>query len=129
MNRNSMVPFENILDLFFQANAEESSEEPLQPFEEAYERGMVEVIIEVAKTKLLEYEQAIEPTSPKKRQAVDKAIAAFQQGMEQASTQEQKSNLMEIDATYSRCAAIEAEEHFIAGFVMGYRFLKEGKGD
>lgn len=125
MNRNSMVPFENILDLYFHTMTKETSDEPLQPFEAAYERGMIEVIIEIAKTKLMEYEQTREPTSPKKRKATEQAITAFQQAMEQAATPSQKNALMEIDSTYNKCTTIEADEHFVAGFVMGYKFVKE----
>jgi hypothetical protein len=41
------------------------------------------------------------------------------------TSEEQKRKLFDIDSAYNKVAALAADELFIKGFVMGYRFLKE----
>ncbi|MDQ0253052.1 hypothetical protein J2S74_000424 [Evansella vedderi] len=128
VNKISMVPFEKLLDVYFDAhNNDNMKNDPLNPFETAYENGMIEVIKEIAQTKLLQYELNRGSSSTIDRDATEHAIAAFQHAMDLASTPEQKKALMEIDSTYNRCAGKEADEYFITGFIMGYKFLKELK--
>lgn len=123
MYRISMAPFEEIVKISSQ-NEERKELRDFANIETAYERGMEAILMEIAKRKLLENERIYVPSEVVK-QASHEACDAFHSLHMIVTSEEQKRKLFDIDSAHNKVAALAADEFFIKGFVMGYRFLKE----
>lgn len=87
-----------------------------------YEAGMVEVLKGIAMKELDEGDVCIE-TSKQVTKLNKKATEAYQALVNAVSNRE-VSLVKEMDEVYNLVAAAEAEDHFIEGFLRGYRYLK-----
>ncbi|UFU00841.1 hypothetical protein KO561_07885 [Radiobacillus kanasensis] len=122
MHRLSIVPFHNVLEVY-KSSHHTNDMDALKHLEKAYEKGMEEVIREIAITALLKYEEE-NISYPTKEKANKEAIYTFNHAVNLCSNNELKNALFEIDSAYNHCAAIESETHFIEGFILGYKYIK-----
>lgn len=88
-----------------------------------YDKGMAEVLEEVARKELNHHYEPKEPTDDVK----DAEAQVFNQYhlLEKTLTEEQKELLRIYDEAYQTLNAIETGEEFIQGFVHGYRYIKQ----
>lgn len=91
--------------------------------ESVYEMGMVEVLKELAVTKMMEWEKK-KNRSEEIDQAIKTASNTYNRLRDTLATDEQHDLLMELESNYNFIAMLETDQHFIAGFLEGYRFAK-----
>ncbi|MFC7393424.1 hypothetical protein [Scopulibacillus cellulosilyticus] len=83
-----------------------------------------DVLREVALRKMIE-NPMIGMESKEVKQSNKELIHEYNALANLLNTQEQKGKLLDVDAAYNYTAICEAEECFIQGFLMGYKFSKE----
>lgn len=121
--RIAMVALDNLFKV-----AKENSKnlgEDLNYSTELYEAGMKDVLREVAYKKLLEIEHTFQYKSQEYKNAGEDAVNSYDLLKEQLQNQNQQSLLLDVEAAYNYLAALESEQHFIRGYVEGYKFVKE----
>lgn len=86
-----------------------------------YEAGMIEVLTSIA---VQEMDHLPYTESSKRVKKLNKeAVEAFQ-ALQNTLIEKEFKLLKEMDEAYNQVAAAEAEDHFIRGFISGYRYLK-----
>jgi predicted nucleotide-binding protein (sugar kinase/HSP70/actin superfamily) len=123
MNRIAMVSINKIVEVA-KRNSKPIGEE-LDYFTPFYETGMKEVLREMALKRLIEIEHTLQPKSKEYNEASDAALLTFNSLHEKLCNENEQSALMDLEAAYNLLTAFETEEHFIRGYLEGYKFIKE----
>ncbi|MBM7645981.1 hypothetical protein JOD45_002206 [Scopulibacillus daqui] len=87
--------------------------------------GTIEDVLREAALKKMLENPMIGMASKEVRQSNRELIREYNALADLLNTEEQKGKLLDVDAAYNYAAICEAEESFIQGFLMGYRFSKE----
>lgn len=90
--------------------------------EEAYEKGMEEVLRELALIKNAQYEKHGVRTE-EIEETITQVIDQYKQ-VASGLSGEDLDNFKEYEAIANHLASLESEQSFIQGFIEGYRFLK-----
>ncbi|GGA65192.1 hypothetical protein [Ornithinibacillus halotolerans] len=125
MYRISIAPLENIVEV-----AKENSKgigENLDFFTNIYEAGMKNVLRQIAYRTLLNCEiDGSFNTETKEYKEVEKEVYLnFNLIQEQMQNNNNLSLLSDLEAGFNSLEGISSQEHFIQGFIEGYKFTKE----
>ena len=118
-----MVPFDNLVRIYCET-PHKNDMEAMKHLEIAFEKGMIEVLKEIAYTELLKYEKRTDNLNYSDN-AYTELDDSLNSALEQCSTKEQEDAFFNLESALNRITVLESEKHFIGGFITGYKFLKE----
>lgn len=92
-----------------------------------YEEGMTAVLREIAVAKMLEWEEDDSKERPcQQKEALCKVEMAYKK-LGETLNATQRGLLITLDSEFGGLMSTESKEYFVAGFIAGYRFIKQLK--